>query len=116
MISLHESGILQHLKARHFRQLREDHCGPEFTAGSSALGVTDVWPIFAIIGSGVIAAIVCLLIETVARKWKKYHGDDVHVHGTEPNVEDSQMSQINFDTEAAVPSTSNAVTDSQTAF
>ena len=114
-MSLHESGILKRLKAHHFRSLTETGCDPEFMVGSSALNAADVWPTFAIIGGGIIAATVCLLMEKMVcgrirhlRQIKK-----AHVGATQPRLEDSQLSEI-AEPGDAVPSTSNPVSNQTT--
>ena len=112
MIGLHETGILQHLKARHFRPQKETHCDPKFTVGSSALGLVDVWPIFAIIGCGVTAAIICVLLETMARGRKKHNVNELHVQDKETAVEDLQISEIYPDMTKAAPSTCSIDTES----
>ena len=110
MINLHESGILERLKTHHFRSFKETPCDPEFTVGSSALGVADVWPIFAIVGVGMFAAIVCLLLEKVARGRKNSSANDLNAQRMNLRVEDLQMSEMAPGTIPAVPSTSNIAT------
>ena len=99
MMSLHESGIIEHLKARHFRGLKQSNCGPDFTTGSSALDITKVWTVFTIIGSGIFTAAVCLWMETIIFGWScdsPRNPDDIHcvlAHAMEPKLEETQLSQ-----------------------
>ena len=123
MIKLHEHGIIEHLKVLHFRDLKESRCDSELLVGSSALAVTDVWPIFAIIGVGIPLAVLCLFIEYIAyglirRNTLKTNVDE-GVHDTDPKVQDSCLSQIqqaNIDSTTALVDTDGSISSTSAVY
>ena len=60
---LHESGILDHLRAKYFPNLTYDYCGERTTAVSSPLTMRDIWPVFALLFTGLFLAILAFVFE-----------------------------------------------------
>ena len=68
LISLHEMGMLAHLKRKFFKNT--DLCGADLRTDSSPLDISHVWTAFVMLGIGLTTSIACLVVE-VLRTWFK---------------------------------------------
>ena len=71
MVRLHQEGILEHLRRKYFRFLKETECPPDFRIGSSKLGLHDVWSLFAVGAAGLGLATVVIVLELLYIKYRQ---------------------------------------------
>ena len=69
MLLLHENGILEHFKHRHFAKYTTlSECSGSAGASASSLPLTSIWPCFTILACGICLGAATLLIERTYRK------------------------------------------------
>ena len=68
IINLHETGIMKYLKRKYFNGT--DTCGADLRAESSPLFMLDMWPVFVVLGVGLMISAVHLTFEIIKARTK----------------------------------------------